>query len=92
METLIAWGLTTLVALFIGSYLASYLKKKGKNLATHEHLEMLVEQVRAVTTATKESQRDMRLTRRGRRARLSGQREAQNGNSDYQVNSLILGV
>jgi hypothetical protein len=35
METLIAWGLTTLAGSFIGSYLASYLKKKGENLATH---------------------------------------------------------
>ncbi|MGA3373709.1 MAG: hypothetical protein ABSC48_18325 [Terracidiphilus sp.] len=37
----------------IGSYLGSYLKKKGENLATHEDLDKLVEQVAAVTQATK---------------------------------------
>jgi hypothetical protein len=54
MEALIAWGLTTLGGSFIGSYLASYLRKKGENLATHEDLDKLVDQVRAVTTTTKE--------------------------------------
>ena len=38
----------------IGAYLGSYLKKKGENLATHEDIDKLVEQVRAVTTTTKE--------------------------------------
>ena len=51
---LILWGLAALVGAFIGSYLGSYLKKKGENLATHEDIDKLVEQVRAVTTATKE--------------------------------------
>ena len=51
---LVAWGLTTLVAAFVGSYLAGYLKKKGENLATHEDIGKLVEQMAAVTTATKE--------------------------------------
>jgi hypothetical protein len=37
-----------------GAYVASYLKKKGENLATHEDIDKLVEQVRAVTTTTKE--------------------------------------
>jgi hypothetical protein len=54
VEKLIAWGLTTLIGAFIGSYLASYLKKKGENVATHEDLDKLVEQVRAVTITTKE--------------------------------------
>ena len=34
--------------------MAAYLKKKGENLATHEDIAKLVDQVRAVTTATKE--------------------------------------
>jgi hypothetical protein len=51
---LIAWGITTLVTAFIGSYLASYLKKKGENLATHEDIDKLVDQMKAVTAATKE--------------------------------------
>src|SRR5713226_6995418 len=54
MEKLIAWGLATLIGAFIGSFLASYLRKKGENLATHEDLDKLMDQVRAVTTTTKE--------------------------------------
>lgn len=38
----------------VGAYLGSYLRKKGENLATHEDIDNLVDQVRAVTTATKE--------------------------------------
>src|ERR1700675_361379 len=53
------WGLTTLVGAFIGSFLAGYLKKKGENLATHEDISKLVDQVRAVTTATKEIETKM---------------------------------
>jgi hypothetical protein len=37
-----------------GAFLGSYLKKKGENLATREDLNDLVNQVQAVTTATKE--------------------------------------
>jgi hypothetical protein len=53
MLQLIAWGLTTLVGAFVGSYLGGYLKKKGENLATHEDVANLVSQVTAVTQATK---------------------------------------
>lgn len=38
----------------IGAYFGSYLKQKGKNLATHEDIDKLVDQVAAVTTTTKE--------------------------------------
>ena len=51
---LVAWGLVTLVGAFTGSYLAGYLKKKGENLATHEDIAKLVEQMSAVTKATKD--------------------------------------
>ncbi len=54
LESLVAWGLTTLVTAFIGSYLAGYLRRKGENLATHEDIDKLVKQVSAVTQATKE--------------------------------------
>jgi len=54
VEKLIALALTTLIGAFVGSFLGAYLKKKGENLATHEDLDKLVEQVRAVTTTTKE--------------------------------------
>jgi hypothetical protein len=37
-----------------GAYFGSYFKKKGENLATHEDINKLVDQVRAVTTTTKE--------------------------------------
>lgn len=37
-----------------GAYLGSYLKQKGKNLATHEDINNLVGQVAAVTQTTKE--------------------------------------
>jgi hypothetical protein len=48
------WLLSVICALFIGGFLKSYMSKKGENLATHEDIEKLVDQVRAVTTATKE--------------------------------------
>jgi len=41
MEPFMVWGLTTLVTAFCGSFLASYLKKKGANLATHEDIDQL---------------------------------------------------
>ena len=49
--------LLTLVLTFVvagaGAYLGSYLKKKGENLATHEDIGELVNQMAAVTEATK---------------------------------------
>jgi hypothetical protein len=44
---------TSLVFAGIGSYVGSYLKRKGENLATHEDLDKLVEQVASVTQTTK---------------------------------------
>lgn len=49
----ILWDLSVIVALFVG-FFSAYMAKKGENLATHEDIEKLVDQVRAVTTATKE--------------------------------------
>ncbi|MGC2282950.1 MAG: hypothetical protein WA603_23270 [Candidatus Acidiferrales bacterium] len=57
METLllaILWALSVIVALVVGRFLKSYMSQKGENLATHEDIEKLVDQMRAVTTATKE--------------------------------------
>jgi len=50
------WVLTLVpfVASGFGAYFGSYLKKKGENLASKEDIDDLVEQVRAVTRATKE--------------------------------------
>jgi hypothetical protein len=38
---------------WFGSYMGSYMKKKGENLATHEDLDKLVKQMEATTNATK---------------------------------------
>ena len=53
MENLVSWMGATIVSAFIGSYLSAYMKKKGENLATHEDIQKLVEQVQATTEATK---------------------------------------
>jgi hypothetical protein len=52
----LTWALATICFLSggAGAYLGSYLRKKGKNLATHEDIDKLVDQVSAVTKTTKE--------------------------------------
>jgi hypothetical protein len=50
---LIFWGITAAVS-GAAAYLGAYLKKKGENLATHEDIAKLVDQVSAVTTTAKE--------------------------------------
>ncbi|MFC6644452.1 hypothetical protein ACFQBQ_02375 [Granulicella cerasi] len=45
--------LQTLIAAGAGAFLASYLKRKGENIAVREELEELVKQVKATTEATK---------------------------------------
>jgi len=56
----------------VGAYISSYLKKKGENLATHEDIDKLVDQVAAVTTVTKQIEANVSRTawRRERRAEL----------------------
>jgi hypothetical protein len=54
MQNLIAWGSTTLIGAFVGSYLGGYLKTKGENLATKEDFRDLREQTRELKQATKE--------------------------------------
>jgi hypothetical protein len=53
LEAFLAGGLS-LVGGWAGAYFGSYLKKKGENLATHEDIDKLVDQVRVVTQTTKE--------------------------------------
>jgi hypothetical protein len=53
IEALLAGGLS-LVGGWAGAYFGGYLTKKGENLATHEDIDKLVDQVRAVTQTTKE--------------------------------------
>jgi hypothetical protein len=50
--TLLDLVITALVA-GVGAYFGSYLKKKGENLATHEDLDKLIDQVSRVTEVTK---------------------------------------
>jgi hypothetical protein len=47
-------GVLSLVGGWGGAYLGAYVRKKGENLATHEDIGKLVDQVRAVTQTTKE--------------------------------------
>jgi hypothetical protein len=49
----ILWPLSVIASLFIGGFLKSYMGKKGENLATHEDIGKLVEQMSRVTEATK---------------------------------------
>jgi predicted oxidoreductase len=53
METLFIGALIFLGGLFTASFLPSYMKEKGENLATHEDMDKLVAQVEATTRATK---------------------------------------
>jgi hypothetical protein len=52
----LTWAVTVVsfITAGAGAYLGSYLKRKGENLATHEDIDKLVDQVKAITTATKE--------------------------------------
>jgi len=52
MTTYILWGVSTVIGILIG-YLAGYAKKKAENKAMHEDIEKVVEQMSAVTQATK---------------------------------------
>jgi hypothetical protein len=52
MEPYTLPALEILIGLLIG-YLAGYAKKKGENRAMHEDIEKVVEQMSAVTMATK---------------------------------------
>ncbi|MGB8064673.1 MAG: hypothetical protein WCF26_22495 [Candidatus Sulfotelmatobacter sp.] len=54
MGALIDMGLVGFVSSGAGAFIGSYLKKKGENIATHEDISKLVDQVRSVTQATKE--------------------------------------
>ncbi len=55
----LAVGLLSLVGGWACAYLGAYLKRKGENLATHEDLQRLVEQVKATTAATEAIRAEM---------------------------------
>ena len=52
-RALIFWSVTVVIS-GGAAYLGAYLKKKGENLATHEDIKKLVDQVQVVTTTAKE--------------------------------------
>jgi hypothetical protein len=54
-------GALFLIGLLIGSYVRPYLAKKGENLATHEDISKLIDQVKAVTEATKKIETEMSI-------------------------------
>lgn len=51
---LVGWAVTTLISAFVGSFLAGYLRRKGENLATHEDIDKLVDQVAKVTATARQ--------------------------------------
>lgn len=55
MKTLIILALTTLLSAFLGSFLGGYLKRKDKNLATHQDIDKLVAQVAALSSGPSEA-------------------------------------
>jgi hypothetical protein len=50
---------TTALGAGVGAYFGPYLNKKGQNLAKHEDLGKLVDEVKAVTEATKKIEREI---------------------------------
>lgn len=53
MEASVLWVLSIVASLWVGSYFSPYLRRRAENLATHEDLDKLVEQMKATTEATK---------------------------------------
>jgi hypothetical protein len=53
MNLYVSLPIISFVGGWLGSFLSSYLNKKGENLAMHEDIKLLVDQVKAVTEATK---------------------------------------
>lgn len=53
MEIALPWIASVVAGLWIGSYFSPYLKKRSENLATHDDIDKLVDQVKATTEATK---------------------------------------
>jgi hypothetical protein len=76
MEHYIWLALTTLASAFAGSFLGGYLKKKGENLATHEDIHKLVDQMTAVTNATKQIEARISLDVWSRQQRWEVQKSA----------------
>jgi len=67
-------GLSVLASAFLG-FLAGYMKKKGENFATHEDIGKLVDQVSAVTKATKDIEAKITSDMWGRQKRWELKRE-----------------
>ncbi len=80
----------------VGAYVGSYLKKKGENLATHEDIDKLVNQVAAVTQATKEIEAQISNAVWERQRKWEARREAlfevtkELGSVEYGLGILVL--
>jgi hypothetical protein len=61
IQAYIAGALTILLGMFVGYFFKGYLTKKGENLATHEDISKLIDQVKAVTEATKKIETEMSI-------------------------------
>jgi hypothetical protein len=68
--------LLPLIGAGAGAYLGAYLKKKGENLATHEDLQKLVDQMAAITKATKEIEAQISDAVWNRQRRWDAKKEA----------------
>ena len=69
------WALSALAGLF-GGYLGAYMAQKGENKAIHEDIEKLVDQVKAVTQATKEIEAQISSDLWNRQRKLEVKKEA----------------
>lgn len=74
MEELLKVGMVAVFA-GVGAYFGTYLKRKGENRAIREDLDTLVDQVRAVTTTTKEIEAKISNDMWGRQKRWELKRE-----------------
>jgi hypothetical protein len=67
---------TTFLASLLGAYFGAYAKKSAENKAIHENLKNLVEEMKAVTTATKEIEARISNEFWGRQTRWEVQKAA----------------
>jgi hypothetical protein len=96
---LVGWGVATMIGAFVGSFLAGYLKKKGENLATHEDIGKLVEQMEAtkeieaaISSRVWERQRKWELKRDALFEAIQGLRDVEYGLSKMVVAYTSKGV
>jgi hypothetical protein len=75
LNTLALVGLGVAYGLFVKKYAGAYMQKKAENLATHEDIEKLVDQVKAVTETTKKIEAEISESVWNRQKRWQMKRE-----------------